>query len=186
MTIHDVFTLLHRAASNPEHSAVRISNPICREMADAVQQAIMELCDEDQVADLSPLVPDVRLEGLAQRIQNVSEGAQRDSADLHKRVEVIEKRFADAARLVATGRDALLLPEEVTAAVDRIDRELAELRTNRGDHDTRRLAAVEQRVASAESRSQTALSTAQTLAKSFKGLEGQFQNLRGRLKALLS
>ena len=108
---------------------------------------------------------------LQQRIESVSEGAQRDSLDLHKRLATLEKRLVPPN---PDGSWALLTTPEATTAIERLETEMAELRNRMGaDSDVRRDLRNMQGEINA---------TRRGLAQ----LQQQFQNIRDKFKALLS
>lgn len=123
-------------------------------------------------------------------VENVSEGAQRDSADLHRRVSALE------TRLTMPDPDgmswALLTTPEATAAIGRLETELAEFRKREADRDYDRramLASIQVAEKVAESAQQRAKGVEVELRgvrKSITQLQAQWQNIRNRIKALLS
>jgi chromosome segregation ATPase len=121
-------------------------------------------------------------------INRVSEGAQRDSADLHKRLQVIERRLVPPN---PDGSWALLTTPEATTAIERLETELAEIRKHYGDeayngrHMSNRILAAEEKAAQADDRSRTIVAKVSELDRGLKQLQAQWTNLRNRIKALL-
>lgn len=121
--------------------------------------------------------------------ERVSEGAQRDAADLHRRLALVEKRLVPPN---PDGSWALLTTPEATTAIERLETEFAEFRKHEGTHaDDHRL--LWQTVHKAERGADEANARTKTLAEKVRGyehqvklLQQQFQNLRNKLKALLS
>jgi chromosome segregation ATPase len=119
----------------------------------------------------------------------VSNGAQRDSADLHKRLQAIERRLVPPN---PDGSWALLTTPEATTAIERLETELAEIRKHYGDEAysdrqmSNRILAAEEKAAQADARSRTIVTKVSELDRGLKQLQAQWANLRQRFKALLS
>jgi cell division septum initiation protein DivIVA len=146
-----------------------------------------------RITRLEQALPFVATGGMVAEVreiaERVSEGAQRDSADLHKRLAVIEKRLMPPA---PEDSWALMLPNEVTAAIEQIQKEFAKFRADYGhdaaNHRSLRveILTLRDQVVSVDGRSRTIVSKVGELDRGFKHLQRQWDKLRARLRALLS
>lgn len=165
--------------------AVRTTGGDAPTPAMTVEQRLMRLersfFDEDEGAWVS--------EPWRRDILSVSEGAQRDSVDLHKRLAVVEKRFLPP---VADQSWALLTTPEMTTAIERLETEVADIRNALALGQQERRASIDG-IRGAEKMAEVAQERARAIEielrgmrKSITQLQQQWQNIRNRLKALLS
>jgi len=198
MTRREAYNLLR--GGFPE--GVYFSPTAAKEMAAVLYDAMRLLGDHlpDQPASSEELarmarsrdvvaVSAERIDELETQIQSVSDGAQRDSASLHKRVEALEKRLLPPS---AENSWAMLTTPELTAAVERLETELADIRKadSGRQYDRRRML---ESIQGAEKMAEVAQERARAIEMELRGvrksiaqLQAQWNNLRARLKALLS
>ena len=205
MTRREAYNWLRRGSTE----GVYFSPEVAGQLAAVLYEAMRSLGDHlpDQPDTIGPLtnLPTVearlaRLEAAhfddgewvsepwRRAVENVSEGAQRDAADLHRRVAVIEKRLIPPN---PDGSWALLTTPEATTAIERLETELAELRSRVGNDDLRRevyaqVMGAEKMADAAHERARVIEIELRGMRKSITQLQAQWNNIRNRLKALLS